>query len=40
MPPTFWDTMFTVGVRAHYVANVYAAQMMTPQRAGFIAHIS
>jgi dehydrogenase/reductase SDR family member 1 len=40
MPPTFWDTMFTVGVRGQYVASVYAAQMMVEQQSGLIANIS
>jgi dehydrogenase/reductase SDR family member 1 len=40
MPPTFWDTMFTVGVRGTYVASVYAAQMMVEQQSGLIANIS
>lgn len=40
MPPQFWDTMFAVGVRAHYIASVYAAQLMIPQHAGLIANIS
>jgi dehydrogenase/reductase SDR family protein 1 len=40
MPPQFWDTMFAVGVRAHYIASVYAVQLMIPQHAGLIANIS
>src|SRR5690349_12717429 len=28
LPPTFWDTMFTVGVRSDYVASGYAAAIM------------
>jgi dehydrogenase/reductase SDR family member 1 len=40
MPPAFWDTMFTVGVRGHYVASVYAAQMMVEQQSGLITNIS
>lgn len=40
MPPAFWDSIFAVGVRAHYVASVYAARMMTKQKSGLIAHIS
>lgn len=40
MPPTFWDTMHTVGVRSHYVASVHGAAIMVPQQAGLIIHIS
>lgn len=40
MPPQFWDTMFAVGVRAHYVASVHAAQLMVPRKTGFIANLS
>lgn len=40
MPPTFWDTMFTVGVRSHYVAGIYAAAMMVQQGSGLIVNIT
>ena len=40
LPPTFWDTMFTVGVRSHYVASGYAAARMVPQEAGLIVHLT
>jgi dehydrogenase/reductase SDR family member 1 len=40
LPPTFWDTMFTVGVRSHYVASGYAAAMMVQQRSGLIVHLT
>jgi dehydrogenase/reductase SDR family member 1 len=40
MPPAFWDTMHTVGVRSHYVASLYAAAMMVPVRSGLIIHVS
>ena len=40
LAPTFWDTMFTVGVRSHYVASGYAAAAMIPQQSGLIIHIS
>jgi dehydrogenase/reductase SDR family member 1 len=40
LAPTFWDTMFTVGVRSHYVASVYAAARMIQQQSGLIVHIS
>ena len=40
LPPTFWDTMFTVGVRSHYVASGYAAAIMVQQQSGLIVHMS
>ncbi len=40
LPPTFWDTMFTVGVRSHYVAGVAAAAMMARQQSGLIVHLT
>jgi dehydrogenase/reductase SDR family member 1 len=40
LAPTFWDTMFTVGVRSHYVASSYAAATMVQQQRGLIVHIS
>ena len=39
-PPSFWDTMFTVGVRSHYVASGYAAAIMVQQQSGLIVHIT
>jgi NAD(P)-dependent dehydrogenase (short-subunit alcohol dehydrogenase family) len=39
-PPTFWDSMFNVGVRSHYVSSVYAASLMVSQQDGLIVHIS
>ncbi len=35
-----WDAMFQAGVRAHYVASQFAAQMMVQQRSGLIVNIS
>ena len=35
-----WDAMFASGVRAHYVASVYAARTMTAWRRGLIVNIS
>jgi dehydrogenase/reductase SDR family protein 1 len=35
-----WDAMFQAGVRAHYVASVYAARVMVAQRSGLIVNIS
>lgn len=35
-----WDRMNGVGLRGHYVASVYAARMMVPQRSGLIVNIS
>ena len=40
LPPSFWDTMFTVGVRSHYVASSYAAAIMVQQQRGLIVHLS
>lgn len=40
LPPTFWDTMFTVGVRSHYVASGYAAAMMVQQQSGLIVQLT
>jgi NAD(P)-dependent dehydrogenase (short-subunit alcohol dehydrogenase family) len=35
-----WDAMFEAGVRAHYVASVYAARLMVAQRGGLIVNVS
>lgn len=35
-----WDSMFAAGVRAHYVASVWAAKAMSQQRSGLIVTIS
>lgn len=35
-----WDSMFAAGVRAHYVASVRAARVMSQQRRGLIVTIS
>jgi dehydrogenase/reductase SDR family protein 1 len=35
-----WDSMFTTGVRAHYVASCLAARQMIEQRSGLIVNIS
>jgi len=40
LPPTFWDTMFTVGVRSHYVTSGYAAALMVQQQSGLIVHLT
>ena len=40
LPPTFWDTMFTVGVRSHYVASRFAAALMVQKRSGLIVHLT
>jgi len=39
-PISDWDTLITVGLRAHYVASVHAAAQMTSQGSGLIASIS
>lgn len=40
LPSAFWDTMFTVGVRSHYVTSGYAAAMMVQQHSGLIVHLT
>lgn len=40
MPISRWDKSFAAGVRAHYVAGVFAAPMMIAQGAGLIVNIS
>lgn len=40
IPLSRWDSMFQAGVRAHYVASVFAAPLMIAQRAGLIVNIS
>lgn len=39
-PLSDWDTLIGVGLRAHYVASVHAAQLMVARGAGLIANIS
>lgn len=39
-PVSDWDTLITVGVRAHYVACVEAAKIMVPQGSGLMVNIS
>ncbi|GAC70147.1 SDR family NAD(P)-dependent oxidoreductase [Gordonia soli] len=39
-PVDDWDTLIGVGLRAHYVASVHAAQVMVPQGSGLIVNIS
>ncbi|MBD2255551.1 SDR family NAD(P)-dependent oxidoreductase [Nostoc parmelioides] len=38
--PNLWDACNNVGLRSHYIASVYAAQMMTKHRQGLICTIS
>jgi dehydrogenase/reductase SDR family member 1 len=40
VPISRWDKSFQTGVRAHYVASVFAAPMMIAQRSGLIVNIS
>jgi dehydrogenase/reductase SDR family member 1 len=40
MPLSRWDKSFQAGVRAHYVASVFAAPMMIAQGSGLIVNIS
>ena len=35
-----WEAMFQAGVRAHYVASVYAARALVAQQSGLIVNIS
>ena len=39
-PLARWDSMFQAGVRAHYVASVFAAPVMIAQKSGLIVNIS
>jgi dehydrogenase/reductase SDR family protein 1 len=39
-PLEAWDNQQMVGLRSHYVAAVYAAQMMVPAKRGLIVNIS
>ena len=39
-PLSRWDKSFQAGVRAHYVASVFAAPMMIQQQSGLIVNIS
>ena len=38
--PLIWDTVNRVGLRANYIASVYAARMMTARGTGLIANMS
>ncbi|MEW5872870.1 MAG: SDR family NAD(P)-dependent oxidoreductase [Chloroflexota bacterium] len=40
VPVSRWDAMFQAGVRAHYVASVFAAPLMIAQKSGLIVNIS
>lgn len=40
IPIEIWDNQATVGLRSAYVASVYAAQIMVPNKQGLIAAIS
>ena len=40
MPISRWDKSFQAGVRAHYVASVFAAPIMIAQRSGLIVNTS
>ena len=39
-PLSRWDSMFSAGVRAHYVCSVFAARQMVEQQRGLIVTIS
>jgi dehydrogenase/reductase SDR family member 1 len=40
LPIDVWDQMHTVGLRSHYVASMFAARIMVPQRSGLIVNVS
>jgi dehydrogenase/reductase SDR family protein 1 len=40
LPVVIWDQMHAVGLRSHYVASIFAARIMIPQRSGLIVNIS
>lgn len=40
VPLSRWDSSFSAGVRAHYVASTLAAPLMIAQRSGLIVNIS
>ena len=40
LPIDVWDQMHTVGLRSHYVASMFAARIMVPQRRGLIVNVS
>ena len=40
VPLSRWDAMFQAGVRAHYVASVFAAPLMIARQSGLIVTIS
>lgn len=40
LPLDIWDQMHAVGLRSHYVASIFAARMMVPQRSGLIVNVS
>ena len=40
LPLEIWDEMHTVGLRSSYVASIFAARIMVPQRSGLILNVS
>lgn len=40
LPVDIWDQMHAVGLRSHYVASIFAARIMVPQRSGLILNVS
>jgi dehydrogenase/reductase SDR family protein 1 len=40
LPVKIWDQMHDVGLRSYYVAGIFAAQVMVPQKSGLIVNIS
>ena len=40
LPISYWDELFTVSARSHYVASVFAAPLMVAQASGLIVNVS
>lgn len=40
LPISAWDEIFDVGLRAHFVASVFAVPLMLAQGSGLIVHVS
>jgi len=40
LPVDIWDQMHAVGLRSHYIASIFAARIMVPQRRGLIVNVS
>ena len=40
LPLDEWDQMHAVGLRSHFVASIFAARIMVPQKSGLIVNVS